>query len=483
LGYPENLSEVKHMSKARISPIDVYKLLPRTNCKECGEENCMAFATKLINREVRLDQCSPLLEDQYQQSYQKLWEMLKPPVKEITVGVGETAKKLGGKLVMYRHELTYVNPTSIAIDVTDEMNHEELEKRVKAVQSFSYTYIGMTLSLDMVAIRSTSNDPKKFSAVVKHVAQHSSLPTILCSFNPEVIENGLLVLGKNKPLIYAATKDNWKDMADLALMYNCPLVVYAPNDLTLLKSLTATLLEYGVEDLVLDPGTFPATGLADTLNNFTLLRKVAIKEGDELLGFPLLGVPLTVWMDPDDAPEVAIWHETWLAAMLITRYADVLIMHSLDGWSQLPVTILRSNLYTDPRKPVAVESGLKIFGEPNELSPLMFTTNFALTYYTVAADIESGGVDCYLLVIDTEGISVESSVAGRRLTADKVAEALEEVNAADVVKHKKLIIPGRAARLSGEIEEASGWNIIVGPLDSSGIPKFVKEEWPAKLAA
>jgi acetyl-CoA decarbonylase/synthase complex subunit gamma len=282
-------------------------------------------------------------------------------------------------------------------------------------------------------------------------------------------------------LIYAATKDNWKEMADLAILYNCPLTVYAPNDLDLLKSLVRTLLEYGIEDLVLDPGTFTDEGLADTLNNFTMLRKAAIKENDELVGFPLLGVPLTVWIDHESAPEVAIWNETWLASMLITRFADVLIMHSLDGWSQLPLTILRDNLYTDPRKPVAVEAGFKTFGEPNEQSPLLFTTNFALTYYTVAADIEAGGIDCYLMVVDTEGLSLESAVAGRKLTADKVGEALKEGNAEKLVKHKMLIIPGRAARISGEIEEASGWNVIVGPMDSSGIPKFVQVEWPKKL--
>ncbi|MEE9509137.1 MAG: acetyl-CoA decarbonylase/synthase complex subunit gamma, partial [Candidatus Bathyarchaeia archaeon] len=151
-----------------------------------------------------------------------------------------------------------------------------------------------------------------------------------------------------------------------------------------------------------------------------------------------------------------------------------------DGWSQLPLTVLRKNLYTDPRKPVAVESGLRIFGEPNEASPLLFTTNFALTYYTVASDIESNGVDCFLLVVDSDGLSVESSVAGRKLTADKIAEALREIKAESVVKHKSLIIPGRAARLSGELEEASGWEVIVGPMDSSGIPKFVKEKWPVK---
>jgi acetyl-CoA decarbonylase/synthase complex subunit gamma len=427
------------MSKAHLSPIDVYKLLPRTNCKECGEENCMAFATKLVNREIFLEQCLPLMEKK-EASYQTLWELLKPPIKEITLGTGDAAVKIGGKEVMYRHELAYVNPTVIAIDVTDEMEDDEFKKRVKGVEDFSYTYIGMKLSLDMVAIRSTSNDPQRFNSAVKRYMEASSLPAILCSFNPEVIENGLLSLGKNRPLIYAATEDNWRDMADLALMYDCPLAVFAPNDLKLLKSMTRTLLEYGVEDLVIDPGTFPDEGLSDTMNNFTMLRKAAIREGDELLGFPLLGVPLTAWIGHEGPQEVAIWNETWLASMLITRFADIMIMHSLDGWSQLPLTVLS----------------------------------------TVASDIESSGVDCHLLVVDSDGLSVESSVAGRKLTADKIAEALREVNAETVVTHKTLIIPGRAARLSGELEEASGWEIVVGPLDSSGIPKFIKEKWPTK---
>lgn len=471
------------MSKAQISPIDIYKLLPKTNCKKCGEENCMALATKLMNREISLEKCAPLFEEKNKEAYQKLWEILKPPVKEILVGVGKRATKIGGKLVMYRHELTYTNPTAIAIDVTDETDLAAFKKRIKEVEDFSFNYIGMSLKLDMVAIRSTSNDPKKFNVAVKSFSEASALPAILCSFNPEVVENGLMVIGKNRPLIYAATKDNWKDMANLALMYNCPLVVSAPNDLNLLKSLTRTLLEYGVKELVLDPGTFPDEGLADTLNNFTMLRKDAIKENDELLGFPLLGVPLTVWLEHEGAPEVSVWNETWLASMLVTRFADILIMHSLDGWSQLPLTILRQNLYTDPRKPIAVEDGLKAFGTPNELSPLLFTTNFALTYFTVASDIEAGKVDCYLLVVDTEGIAVESAVAGRKLTAEKVAEALKKFGVEGKVKHRKLVIPGKAARLSGEIEEASGWKIIVGPMDSSGIPKFIKEEWPAKLAS
>jgi acetyl-CoA decarbonylase/synthase complex subunit gamma len=435
-----------------LSPIDVYKLLPRTNCKECGEENCMAFATKVVNREVPIEKCRPILKKEFEKAYKQLKEMLKPAIKEVVVGTGEWAVKIGGKLVMYRHELTYFNPTAIAIDVTDEMPEEEILSRIKRVEGFRYEYIGQILKLDMVAVRSTSNDPDKFKATVRKVAENTKLPMILCSLNPTVLEAGLMAAPKARPLLYAATKDNWREVAELALMYGCPITVFAPNSLKLLKSLAKTLIEYGVEDLVLDPGTFPGEGLADTLNNFTMIRRLACKHGDELCIIRM-------------------------SAMLIVRFADILIMHSLDGWALLPNVILRANIYTDPRKPVAVEPGLKVFGAPDENSPVMFTTNFALTYYAVASDIESAKINAYLIVVDTEGIAVDSAVAGRKLTAEKVAEALKASGVENKVKHRKLIIPGKAARLSGEIEELTGWQVIVGPRDSSEIPKFLREKW------
>jgi len=460
-----------------LSPIDVYKLLPRTNCKECGEENCMAYATKVVNREVSIEMCPPLLTKKHEKAYKQLKEMLKPAIKEIVVGTGNRIVKIGGKLVMYRHEFTYVNPTAVAIDVTDEMPEEEILDRIRRTGKFSFEYIGQTLKLDMIAVRSTSNDPEKFKATVKKVVENTDLPLILCSLNPNILEAGLMAAAKSRPLLYAATKDNWKEMAELALMYKSPLTVFAPNDLKLLKSLTKTLLEYGVEDLVLDPGTFSGDGLADTLNNFTMIRRAACKGGDELLGFPTIGVPMVAWMETGEAQEeVAKWREAYLAAMLIVRFADVIIMHSSDGWTLLPNVILRQNIYTDPRKPVAVEPGLKVFGTTDENSPVMLTTNFALTYYTVASDIESGKVTGYLIVVDTEGIAVDSAVAGRKLTAENVAAAIKESGIESKVKHRKLIIPGKAARLSGEIEELSGWEVLVGPRDSSDIPKFLQEK-------
>jgi len=461
-----------------LSPIDVYKLLPRTNCKECGEENCMAFATKIVNREVQVDQCPPLLTKENEKAYNQLKEMLKPPVKEVVVGSGSNAVKLGGKLVMYRHEFTYSNPTAIAIDVTDEMSEEEMLNRIKRTEQFSYEYIGYTLKLDMIAVRSTSGDPEKFKATVKKVVKNTNLPLILCTLNPNVAEAGLMAAPKARPLMYAATMENWRDMAELALMYNCPLVVSAPNDLSMLVSLAKTLVAYGVQDLVLDPGTFVNEGLADTLNNFTMLRRAACKAGEESVGFPLMGVPMVAWMDKGEAAdEIVKWREAYLAAMLIVRYADVLVMHGADGWSLLPSAVLRQNIYTDPRKPVAVEPGLKEFGTPDEKSPVFFTTNFALTYYTVASDIENSKIDAYLIVVETEGSAVDSGVAGRKLTAEKVADAIKETGIENKVKHRKIIIPGKASRISGEIEELSGWKVQVGPRDSSEIPKYIIDKW------
>ena len=463
-----------------LSPIDVYMLLPRTNCKECGEANCMAFATKLVNRQVTIEQCPPLLEKKYEEAYKKLQELLAPAVKEVTIGTGDHAVKIGGKLVMYRHEFTYHNPTPIAIEVTDEMPEEELLDKVKKVEGFSYEYIGREVRLDMIAIRSTSNDPTTFKSAVEKVAGATKLPLVLCTFDPNVMEAGIVPIQDRRPLIYAATKDNWKDMAELALMYNCPLIIFAPNNLKLLKSLAKTMIEYGVEDLVLDPGTFADEGLSDTINNFTMVRRSACKGGDELLGFPLMGTPITAWVGEEAPKEVLAWREAYIASMLISRYADILIMHSLDGWVQLPNLVWRFNIYTDPRKPVSVEPGLKTFGEPDENSPVMLTTNYALTYFTVESDIKSSGAECYLIVVDTGGISVESSIAGRLLTAETAADAIKESGVEQKVKHRHLIIPGLAARLSGEIEDLTGWRVLVGPRDSSGIPGFLKEKWPPK---
>jgi acetyl-CoA decarbonylase/synthase, CODH/ACS complex subunit gamma len=472
------MTEKKKGGLKELSPITIYKSLPKTNCKECGVDNCMAFATKIVNREIELDSCIPLLKPENAKSYATLKDLLKPAVKEVIVGIGDKAKKIGGKLVMYRHEFTYKNPTAIAIDVTDEMSDSEIVSRVQKTDNFTFEYIGNTLKLDMIAVRCTSGDADKFKAAVKKVSETTQLPMILCTLNPAIAEAGLMAAPKARPLLYAANSSNWKDMAELALMYNCPIVASAPNDLNTLVSLAKTLMAYGITDIVLDPGTFTNEGLPDTINNFTMLRRAATKGGEELAGLPLLGVPMVAWVDKGDtADDLIKWREAYVASMLIVRYADVLIMHGNDGWSLLPMTVLRQNIYTDPRKPVAVAPGLKVYGTPDENSPVLFTSNFALTYYTVASDIESNKLNAYLIVVETEGSAIDSGVAGRKLTAERVADAIKASGIEQKVKHRKIIIPGKASRISGEIEELSGWKVQVGPRDSSEIPKYLIEKW------
>jgi acetyl-CoA decarbonylase/synthase complex subunit gamma len=472
------MAEKKKGGLKELSPITIYKSLPKINCKECGVDNCMAFATKIVNREADLDSCKPLLKPENAKAYATLKELLKPAVKEVTIGVGDKAKKIGGKLVMYRHEFTYKNPTAIAIDVTDEMPENEVIARVQKTDNFSFEYIGNTLKLDMIAIRCTSEDGDKFKACVKKVSETTKLPMILVTLNPAIAEAGLMAAPKSRPLLYAANSTNWKDMAELAIMYDAPLVASSPNDLNGLVSLAKTLQEYGVKDIVLDPGTFANEGLADTINNFTMLRRAATKGGEELAGLPLLGVPMVAWVNKGEtADDLIKWRESYLASMLVVRYADAIVMHGNDGWSLLPIAVLRQNIYTDPRKPVAVAPGLKVFGTPDENSPVMFTSNFALTYYTVASDIESNKINAYLIVVDAEGSAIDSGVAGRKLTADKIAEAIKASGIEGKVKHRKIISPGKASRISGEIEELSGWKVQVGPRDSSEIPKYLIEKW------
>jgi acetyl-CoA decarbonylase/synthase complex subunit gamma len=240
----------------------------------------------------------------------------------------------------------------------------------------------------------------------------------------------------------------------------------------------------GIDDLVLDPATYSYEGMQYTLRNFSMLRWISCKEGDEFLGLPIAGTPIEAWASNKGSLEEATWRETALASLLITHYASLLIMHTLDGWALLPVVILRQNLYTDPRKPTAVEPGLRVFGEPDENSPVMFTTNFSLTYFTVSSDIESSPISnkCYLLVVDSEGVGVRTAAArasARKggITAEGIAKAINESGIEEKVKHKTLIIPGLLAGLKDGIEKLTGWKVLIGPSNSAELPKFLEEHW------
>jgi acetyl-CoA decarbonylase/synthase complex subunit gamma len=461
------------------SPLEAYKFLPATNCGDCGEQTCMAFAAHLIDRSLKLEDCKPILEDKFNKKYAELTALLAPEIREIEIGVGDKVAKIGGDDVLYRHKLTFFDQTAFAYDVWDTMEEAELVERVNKIQDFRKFYIGDFLLVDMVAVRSISNDPAKFAAAVKKVAETTDLPLILCSFNPEVLRAGLEVTKDRNPLIYAANKDNWQQVADLVLEYDVPVTLFSPNDLDTLKSMAVTFAQMGTEKIVLDPGTYP-TGkqLKETFNNFIKIRRAGI-DGDRDIAYPIMAVPLTAWMAHDDPVDASYW-ETVVASVFTIRYGDIMILHSTEPYAMLPELHIRDTIYTDPRKPVAVDPGMYKVGNPTADSPVLVTTNFALTYYTVESDLASNKIDCFLWAIDTDGLGVEAAVAGGQLTAAMIKKGIEDsgFNLKTDTTHNSIVIPGLSARLQGDIEDETGATILVGPADSGRLPGWMEKNWP-----
>jgi len=462
------------------SPLEVYKFLPQTNCGDCGEATCMAFASHMIDRSLKLEDCPPLLEDKFKKKYLKLAELLAPEIREVIIGTGEHTVSVGGDDILYRHQLTFFNQPALAVDVWDTMSEDELTERIKFINEYKKFYVGRFLKLDMVAIRSTSGDPDKFKQAVTSVAGNTELPLILCSLDPKVLKAGLEVVADRKPLLYAATKDNWQDVADMVMEYDVPLVLFSPDDLDTLKSLAATFLEMGRDDLILDPGTNPqGKSLRESFENFLMIRRAGIKEGQHEIAFPLLAVPMTAYLANDDPVSASYW-ETVLASVFSVRYGDIMIVHSIEPYALLPELHIRDTIYTDPRTPVKVDPKVYEVGSPDKDSPVFVTTNFALTYYTVESDLASSGIDCYLLATDTDGLGVEAAVAGGQMTGQKVSDEFKRLgfDFSEMTAHNTVILPGLAARLQGDMEDASGLKVKIGPPDSGRIPGWMEKNWP-----
>ena len=465
------------------SPLEAYKYLPQTNCQECGQPTCMAFASTLIDRSGKPADCPPLIkEKKYAKKLAELEKLLAPEIREVILGVGDRIAKVGGDDVLYRHKLTFFNKTKMFFDVTDTMEEAALVERVLKIQNYRKFYVGRNLLLDGIAIRAASNDPAKFAAAVKKVVATTELPVILCSFNPAVLKAGLEVAKDKNPLLYAANKDNWKEVGELALEYKVPVVVSAFNDLDTLKSLAKTFADAGIKDIILDPGTYPSgKGLKESFTNFLKIRRAGIM-GDTEIAYPIMAIPLTAWMSGISDPVSASFWETALAAVFTIRYGDMMLLHSMEPYATMPTVHLAETIYTDPRSPVAVDSKMYKVGTPDENSPVLFTTNFALTYYTVESDLASNGVNCWLLAVDTDGIGVEAAAAGGQLSADKVKDSFEK-SGFDIhkdVTHNTVIIPGLAARLQGDLEDKLEARVLVGPMDSGRLPGFFEKNWPPK---
>ena len=442
-----------------LTGIEIFKLLPKTNCGECGVPTCLAFAMNLAAGKAELSACPHVSEE----ARAKLDEASAPPIRPVTIGVGDRLLKVGGETVMFRHEKRFENPPGFAILITDTMEEDEVDARLKKLSHLQYERIGLTLRPDLVALRCDSEDASKFEALANKANQANNCGIILMSTNPDIIAAGLKACADRKPLLYAATEENLARMADLAKENSCPLAAKASN-LEGLIQLTTKLTDAGIKDIVLDSGS---RALHQVFEDQIIIRSTALNKKFRPLGFPTIVLPCEMTDDP--------MKEAVIASIFVAKYGSIIVLSDFRGESLFPLLTERLNIYTDPQRPLMTTEGIYEIGGPDDNSPILITTNFSLTYFIVSGEIEASRIPSYLLVMDTEGLSVMTAWAAGKFVGDAIAPFVKKSGIMDKVKHSKLIIPGYAAVESGTIEEElKDWEVLVGPREGSHIPAFLK---------
>ena len=438
-----------------LSGLDIYKLLPKTNCRECGFVTCLAFAMQLAKKAVSIDKCPYLSEE----AKKMLEASSLPPIKLITIGEGNNKLEVGNETVLFRHEEKFYHPAGLGFIIEDSLPLEEIKQRLEKINQLKFERVGQELNVNLVAIK-YSSDRKKFIEAAQTVLNNTPLALVLMSDDPEALKEALKITAQRKPLIYRATRDNAGQLSKLAQEFKVPLVASA-SDLETLSGLTKELNNQGVNDIILDTGVKP---IKDKIWDLTQARRQALKKSNRSLGYPAL-----VIIDAKDPYE-----EAMEAATYISKYASIVLMRGIEAWQVLSLLTLRQNIYTDPQKPLQIEPKLYSVGAVSDKSPVLVTTNFSLTYYTVLGEVEASKVPSYIVSVDTEGMSVLTAWAAEKFTPEKIADSINKFALKDTVSHTRLIIPGYVAVMSGELEDKSGWQVMVGPKEAAGIPSFLK---------
>lgn len=434
-----------------LSGIQIYKLLPQTNCKECGFPTCLAFAMKLAAKQVELSACPYVSEEAKKQ----LAESSAPPIRLVTLRGRGSEVKAGNETCLFRHEKTFYNRPGLFLRL--RLSDPGWRETLRQAEAWRINYVGMDLGLDGYALDVEGGDA---AAAVKELRAHSGRPLILIG-EPAALRAGLEALRGETPLLYAAEAANWESMAELAKEFGAALVVRAES-LEALAELIQKIQARGVEDLVLDLGT---AHLGEWLIRSTQVRRLALKN------YRPLGYPVLAW-----SPQADVAGEGLFAAQAIAKYAGFLILNHFAPAMLYPLLVLRQNIYTDPQKPIQVQPGLYEINAPKPDSPVLVTTNFSITYFSVANEVEGSGLPAWLVVTDAEGMSVLTAWAAGKFDAERIAKAIRGFNVAEKVCRKRLVIPGHVAVLSGELEEElPDWEIRVGPREAVDIPTFIKQ--------
>ncbi|MHC4117660.1 MAG: acetyl-CoA decarbonylase/synthase complex subunit gamma [Planctomycetota bacterium] len=442
-----------------LTGLDIFKLLPKTNCKKCGMPTCLAFAMALAQKRAKLDDCP----DVSQEAKDKLAAAAAPPMRKVVFGSGDTEVQIGQETVLFRHEEKFHSPTVLGATVSDKLSGDELTKRIEAVNALQFERVGTKIGAKAIAVVNDSGSAETFAKAAATVKDNSELAMILVSQSPEAMAAAAGQVKDKVPLLSGATLDTAEEMAKVAKENNCPLVATAAS-IEDIADLSEKIKAAGVEDIVLQLDT---PTLKEKLFDHSRVRVLGLKKVFRPLGYPMIS-----FVTDGDADAQAA-----SAISLICKYSGIVIVDAVEPYAFLAMLTAVMNVFTDPQKPVQVEPKVYAIGEPDENSPVMFTTNFSLTYYTVESDVEASRIPSYILVVDTEGTSVLTAYSGDKLNEKTVADAMAKFGVEDLVKHRKLIIPGYVAVMSGKLEEATNWEVMVGPRECSMLPKYLQEMW------
>ena len=442
-----------------LTGLEIFKLLPKTNCKKCGKPTCLAFAMALAQKRAKLEECPDVSDE----AKEKLAAAAAPPMRKVIFGIGDNQVQTGQETVCFRHEEKFHSPAVLAVTVSDKLNGDDLKNRIASINALQFERVGTKIGVQAIAVVNESGSAEAFAKTAAAVKESSDLAIILETQSPEAMEAAAAKVRDRIPLLGSANTSNAEAMAKIAKESRCPLIVKAES-LETLSDLSEKIAGMGVEDIVL---TVDSSNQRDRLYNLSRMRVLSLKKVFRPLGYPTLSFV----SGPDDDTQAAS------AVSLVCKYSGIVVVDTVEQYALLPILTAVMNIYTDPQKPVQVEPKLYPIGEPDENSPVMFTTNFSLTYYTVESDVEASRIPSYILVVDTEGTSVLTAYSGDKLNEKTVSDAMTKCGLEKIVKHRKLIIPGYVAVMSGKLEEATNWEVMVGPRECSMLPKYLQEVW------
>jgi len=439
-----------------LSGLDIYKLLPQTNCGDCGVPTCLAFAMKVASKQSALEECPHVSDD----SMDAMGEASAPPQKLVTIGAGERALKIGNETVMFRHDEKFHHPCGVAVLVRDT---DELEEKIERIRRLSFERIGQTIEVDTVALECASGEGARLQDAAASLSDSLGLPMVLVADSAEQLGAAAAQLAEARPLLWERGGPS-DALIDLASENDLPIVV--EGDLDKCDADTQRAKDGGVEEMVLCPGEADPNQVLEFL---TAARRAATQHTYRPLGYPVLTLA-----DSEDPAQQSLQ-----AAHYVLKYAGIVVLEADAPAYVLPVLVARQSIYIDPQRPVQVEPKVYEVNEPDEHSPLLITTNFSLSYYSVLGEVEGSRVPSRILTVDTQGTSVLTAWAADEFGPEQIKDALTKAGVFDELAegYRKPVIPGLVAVISGELSEEIEQEVIVGPKEASGIPRFLKNEW------